>query len=380
MNFGEGLLIVVTVITGFVVAVIALLAGLFFLFRWWITRKMKSVISQLSASGDVGNIFDAMQVGVPTPPRVHVRRSETIAWRDIQSVEEFAAPMRAEGFESVGDFILSEMPGVSLRVLHDAKQTYYAAIYDYAPAGICFVDLHTRLRDGGTLTVTNAPQGEEIETHPSHRKIYLKGADAATLIERMNSELALENTATVNPESFASEFEKAYAESMDFLLARGGPTLDELRRGARLRGETVDEATLHATYNATQQRNALALEGIVRDNYLKQNQLSAARWEELRDRLIIVHERHSVEQIVEKYWQVQSLGEEDDEEIDYEARDAELRTAAQALPPRDAFVRLMETLPAHKRAEFVSNLTKPVQADLYAAPDGFHNRWEMNHY
>lgn len=376
MNFGEGLLIVVTVIVGFVVAVVALLAGAFFLFRWWIGRKMKSVLSQFSESEDMGRIFDAMNLNtVPTPPRVHLRRSEKIAWRDVEGVESFAAPMRAQGFENVGDFTMSEMPGVSMRVLYDPARRFYAAIYDYAPGGLCFVDLHARLANDGTLTVTNAPQGEEIEVHPSHRKIYLKGADAASLIERMNAELAGQETQASTPDAFVADFEKSYAQSMDYLLSRGGPTLEELRRGARLRGETVDEATLRATYAATQQRNAIMLEEVVREAFLEQSQLSAAHWEELRERLVIVHERHSLDAVVSKYWQLRSLGEDDDEDddVDYEERERELKVVVQGLPPREAFPRLMAMLPVDKRATLLGSVTKPVHADLYAEPAGFED-------
>ena len=373
MNFGEGLLIVVAVIIGFVLAVVALVAGMFFLLRWWITRKVKGFMTQMADSGNLGRIFETMQTGfVPTPPRVHLHKREKIEWRDEAAVERLAAPLRAHCFEPVGDFMINEMPGVLLRVLHDPTQRFYAVVYDYAPASICYVDLHARLESGGTLTVTNAPQGEEIETHPAHRKIFLKNADIHMLIERMNAELAQNKIEGATAEAFVAEFEKSYAESMDFILGRGGPTLEEMRRGARLRGETVDEATLRAAHATSKTRNAILLEDIVREKFLEQSTMSATRWEELRNRLMIVHDHHSLDDVLSKYWQIRSSVEDDeenvDQEIDYEARGRDLKAKVQGLPARQAFTRLLVELPASKRPELLDSISEPVQADLYTEP------------
>ena len=361
---GDAIQLILTVASGFILGVIVLAAALYFGGRWWLKRKVESIAEQvlegLGADLGAGELFEA-QMNLPTPPRLHLAARDEVQWRDESAIEAASEELKQRGFVPIGDYAVEELP-VMLRALHDRENRYYAIVYDHALLDTVFVDLHARLFDGGTFTVTNAPRGEEIATPPTHQKIFLKDATIAELCERMDSELALTKTVAATPADFVTEFEKSYAESMDFQLRRGGPTLDEIRRGAELRGETVDEATLNATLRAMREHYALQLEMLMRDEFLKNSDLSAAQWESLRDNLIVIHDNSAPDSVIHKV----PLHEIDDDDFDYEEYEAQMRRLIEGLPAREAFALLIAQLPDEQRPCLIGQLNDPVPTDFYA--------------
>lgn len=360
---GDAIQLILTVALGFVLGVIVLVAALFFGGRWWLKRKIEDIAEQVmeSLSDDLnaGELFEG-EIALPTPPRVHLQKSDAIQWRDEIGLESATSELRQHGFAPIDDYEIEELP-VALRALHDGENRYYAIIYDHQMLSAIFVDLHARLQDGGTLTVSNAPRGEEITTPPTHEKIFLANAEISELCARIDSELALEKTVTATPDDFAAEFEKSYAESMDFQLRRGGPTIDEIRRGAELRGQTVDEATLGAAHRAAQEQFALQAEMLMRDAFLEHGNLSAAEWENLRDNLIVIHDNHAPDRVIHKV----PLHEVDDKDFDYEAYEAKMKLLITDLPAREAFALLIAQLPIEQRPRLVGQLNEPVPSDFY---------------
>lgn len=360
--------LVLLVALGFIVGVVVLVASVFLLLRWWVKRKISDVAESMADTfASSGDLFE-VPFSVPMPPRVHLQKRESLAWRDQTAVELATQELRGADFLHIGDFTIQEIPGLMTRAFHDPAQRFYAVVYDYALAGEVFLDLHARFSDNRTIAITNASRGEEIAASPNHTKIYEKNAPISALIARMNAELGTQPTQAATPPAFVPEYERAYAVGMDFQIGRGGPTLDEIRRGAQLRGETYDDATFRATHRQSREQYAVMLELLMREKFVESGQISASQWEAVRDDLIIVHDRHSDEDVAMKFistLQGDDFDEDDEEQLfDVETLKARIKT----MPPRDAFAFLINDLPPESQPVKLATLNDPVPTDIYAAP------------
>lgn len=366
---GDAIQLLLTVALGFVLGVIVLIGGTFLLVRWWIKRKINDIAEQVTKGlgGEDGDLFDALPMTV-APPRVHPRPREGLSWRHGEAVEGASRAFLARGFVAVGDYQIPELP-VQMRAFLDPSNRYYAIVYEHAMLDAPFIDLHGRLTNDGTLTVTSAPHGEEIGIRPVSVKFYEKNAAPEVLIARMERELSSREVVPLTAEGFVAEFERAYAQGMDYQFSRGGPTMDEIRRGAQMRGETVDEAVVRATYRAQREQNALLIEQLVREKFVEQSGLSASEWETVRDDLVIVHDQQTADGLLAKLWHV-SPPDDEANETDFEARERELKARVREGTPREAFARLMQELPTPRRPRLLGHVPEPVPADVYATASG----------
>ncbi|HEY0074934.1 MAG TPA: hypothetical protein VGB77_12595, partial [Abditibacteriaceae bacterium] len=225
-------------IIGIVVCVFVVLLILGVLFLVW---KLKRAFS------DIKDSLGDLQMPMALPARIHPLRREKLTWADEEAVNKLLQPLWRLGFQDAGSYEIEEMPGVKVRGLARPEETLWAVVYEHPQAG-AWMDFVTRYADEngstiGSLTTSNASQGDELEHRPNHDKIYDKSLDADGLYQR---HLAARRTDIswhpVMPENFQAEFEKAYANEMDWRFSRGGVTEDELRAIAAKSGtEVTDE-------------------------------------------------------------------------------------------------------------------------------------------
>src|SRR5439155_11675653 len=72
-------------------------------------------------------------------------------------------------------------------------------------------------------------KGSELRQRPGHPSIRAPGLDAAALYERFMAERPPGEMKATVPEAFPSEFERAYADGIDWRNSLGGPTEEEVR-------------------------------------------------------------------------------------------------------------------------------------------------------
>ena len=348
-----------------IIVIILLLGGLFVI--WKVRRAFSGLADQLSD----------MQMPMAMPARIHAQRRENFAWNNEDVVNKLLQPLWKLGFEDAGFYEIAEMPGVKVRALARPSETLWAVVYEHPQAGV-WMDYVTRYvektPDGeniiGSLTTTNATQGEELERQPNHDKIYVSALGAEALYQR---HLAMRRSdvewSAVVPQNFQAEFEQAYAREMDWRYARGGVTEDELRAIATKSGVEMTDDNIKMLRDANEAQAAVALTDAVRERFLEQTSMPAAQWERLRDRLVIVHDRLSAEQVCAEFaaWAFDEDNEEkDDANTNYPAH----------LTPRQGFEYLNSTLPVPRRFENLAEVEEPVPADIWRVPDVAFNQYE----
>jgi hypothetical protein len=353
-------------IIGITVCILGLLILLGILFVVWKVRK--------AVSGFAEQISE-MQMPIALPARIHAQRREKLVWDDEGTANELLQPLWKLGFEDAGFFEIAEMPGVKVRGLARPSETLWAVLYEHPQAGV-WMDFVTRYADGettiGSLTTSNAPQGDELEHRPQHDKIYDKSLDTEGLYQR---HLAARRTDVqwqpVVPQNFQAEFERAYADEMDWRHARGGVTESEIRAIALKTGQEVTDDSIKLLRQANEAQAASALSDAVREKFLEQTSMPAAEWERLRDRLIIVHDRLSADTVSGEF---QAWAFDEETEADDEGEEA--IKYPEHLTARQGFEYLNSTLPAPRRFEKIAELNEPVPAEIWRVPDIAFNPYE----
>lgn len=332
-------------LAGFTLGVLLLLLlwGLKLVLLWALKRNLTGLADQLKYT--------------VVPPRVHLVRQPVVAWKDAPAVESLAQPLRDAGFEEAGFFETREMDYLRVLGLAHPGECLYAAIYEHDAAGV-FMDLVTRYEDGTSFTYSTAAQGGELRERPGHRCVREPGLGAAELLRRMLAERPQASMSPATPEHFQADFERAYAESMDW---RNSQPFDpeEVRRTA---GRDLTEEELDELREAHETRAYEGLNEALRDRFSQQVVMTGSEWNRVQHRLLFIHDRLTVEQVAALF------GEWYDDRLkDNEARvNPDFTTEA----PRPAFARVNAGLPAERQFRKLGEVAEPVPADVYVAPEG----------
>lgn len=343
---------------------------------WWIRRKIRRL-------GDVlGEAMKQLSFSGPPPLRITLEEEEDVEWKNPEGVQETTQALEDLGFEFSGDFQMNEMP-MAIRGLAHPGISALAAIYEHPQTEKVLVDLVSLLKDGGSITVSNAPETGLDEPpfvemvrmkDPGHYPEGLK-AFQDRLLEVSGDRKAC---AVARP-SFASDFEESYARTMDWRIERNGVTREEVIRVAALdpasEGEP-DEEAIQAVMDQWHVAIEDHLQEVFRDAFLRSNVLSAAEWEEKEDRLVFVHEKRRKEGILrELVWGLlKTLRPEDEEDIEemenneQEARERLLEVMEPVATLREAFALAQSILPEAKRYEKLHTLEGDLEVDIWVRP------------
>jgi hypothetical protein len=306
--------------------------------------------------------FASSMTAAQTPARIHLRPMAAPSWEDAEAIESQAAPLPDLGFTKAGDYQVEEIPGLSLEAWVNPDKAVTAVVYEHPVAGV-WTDMVTRYEDGSRATFANTAQGGGVDHAPGHTVERFAGIGSKELYHRHLAQRPDRPVVVPTAEGFLERFETAYADEMDWRNSRGGTTEAEIREIARLAGQTYDENVIAATRQMAQARAMVQLDEAIRERFLKETTLPASEWEGLRDRVFAVHDRMTQEAFEEAVnFHLEFGGEEDEEgvpQIDGSSEGS----------PRRLFARLNAEKPEAKRCRKLGEVTQPVAADVYAAPE-----------
>ncbi|HEV3339776.1 MAG TPA: hypothetical protein VG125_05450 [Pirellulales bacterium] len=350
------LIIVGALVTAFVLCLLILI-----LWLRWVLRKLRG-----SVENQFGDLAEAMERSIP-PFRINLERLPAVEWQQPDEAASLIEPLRQAGFGEVGSFAIQ--PGeIALVALCRPSDSIYAVVYQHPKAGV-WLDLITRYQDGSRIIYCS--QRDTLLDRPEHTAVrYYEGTPAQELLSRFLAERPSKPMESMSADDFVGHFEGAYAESLDWMMARGGPTEEEIRRQCEQGGKEctpVIVSTIRKLWSA-------AIEAFynrqLQERFLADAQPPAARWEQIRDRLVFVHDRLSPEQL-------EALCDQEFDEFDEEQEaDEDSSPARNALvltdgsgPPRQAFARWNATVESERRYEKIGELSAPMAADVYLLPN-----------
>jgi len=179
------------------------------------------------------------------PPRIQLYAATPVG----QHAKDLIArkhDLDACGLKRIGTYRIDPL-NVMASAFANPEEHICCVVYHHATVG-CFVDMVCRSTSGKSFTSTNAPTGGALDHREGQEKHYDKTLAIPALFEMTKSRRPEGPYDDYTAENFASKFEAAYAEDMDWRARRGGVTKEEVRRQAAESGkpvseETIDEAT-----------------------------------------------------------------------------------------------------------------------------------------
>lgn len=164
-------------------------------------------------------------------------------WSDTQKITGLVDSFLRNGFESAGNYRCWEIPSLIVSGFVRPSEQLAGVLYDHPTSGI-WADVYVQYADGGSLTVSNAPAGNELDHLPQQTKIYCKGGSIDELLKRLLAETKKAGRIAITKEEFPSHFEDQYQKEMKWRMERGGPSSLEVMRVANDMGESLDSERL----------------------------------------------------------------------------------------------------------------------------------------
>jgi len=169
--------------------------------------------------------------------------SDSLRWPKKKKIAELADAFQRHGFELAGHYDCPEIPVVKISGFVKPSEQIIGVVYYHSIAGI-WTDLCVEYNDGESLTVSNAPAGQEMDHMPGSEKIYIKGSSVEELIAKVLSDRKNKERKKITKEEFSSNFEEAYKKEMKWRMERGGPTALEVKKVADEMGVPLDSGKM----------------------------------------------------------------------------------------------------------------------------------------
>lgn len=373
---GDFLYVLLIGFLGALLFFVLLIVGGYFGVKFWFRWKFGKYLEQLKDFGG------AMAPAMVPPMRLNFHRDDDLNWADEEALKRDTAYLLAEGFQQVGDFEAEESP-VSMRAFVHTEKRIWAAIQSVYGMKQ-WTDLVTRYADGTTCTFANlADHG--MDRPPWRTAYFLPDTTIPDLLERCLADRPPGKAMlSASAEDFPEVVSDAYAREMDWRMERGGVTVEEIVRTLAKDNQMAEPHSIRMIQFGWTQAISTFLDDQCQQKFLEDGGVSAREWEEVRDRVLVIHDRTPAnafadllfeddddESSPEDLWS----GAEDDD-ADESPRLRALRKRIAVDGPRTVFAEINAGLPEGRRSRKVGQVTvEAVTADFYVLPD-----WEDDNF
>jgi hypothetical protein len=232
------------------------------------------------------------------PCRVTLEPEVNPQWRSAGVATGFINELRALGFQDVGSFQVPELGGLLIHALYHPQDPAYAVVYDHQKVDPT-MDISREFADGTSVTATNTTMGETLDRRPGTSGHWLGKVPARQLFEAIKTHPTNVAIASHSSTDFVAHFQKAYAESMNWRLKKGGVSRDEIRGQAEQNGQTLTDEQLTEVWEAEREKYRRQLQEGCIAQHLDDNKMPAAEWEKICDRAVALPETLELKEIVE---------------------------------------------------------------------------------
>lgn len=352
----------------FVALLLVVLAVVVFL-RWKLRSWADQVAGQMQQLGGMmeqmaqGNPMAAALGGLLEPLTLNLSPTRDEPDEDFSlQIQAWTKSLVNAGFIEVGDFE-AQPTMLWLRALTHPTSGAAAALYIMPMAGAWY-DVTARLRDGTNITTTDSQR--EMADLPPWAQLHRldTGTPPAKAYEKLLRKISEAEVDPHTPENFVEAFEEEYRRGTLWRVKRGD-TPEELKRiSAADEGEEPDSQFLDTLLQSRRMMRAQQLNEFLKERWLKESTLSAYEYDQLEDRLVVVHELTPPDMLVEMWDEVYSE-EYENEPIDL----PDVSPIVENEDPREAFRMLQDKLPPGGRFEFYTAIEGEIAGDLWLRPE-----------
>ena len=167
----------------------------------------------------------AQRAGQKQPDEIHLIPAADHQWTNPVAIEGYAAGFRSVGFTDTGTYTIDVLPAVVHFLLKESERMY-AVIYEHPKAG-AWINIVVLFEDGTSMTFTST-QDRGLETRPGHPTIHVPGATAQQLYSTALAHCPAGARKPLMPESIVQQFEKAWADGIQWRKSRDGISATEV--------------------------------------------------------------------------------------------------------------------------------------------------------
>lgn len=311
------------------------------LFLLLIRKKLLGLLDGLQGMASSG----------PPPLRISMVGLESAPeWVSEPHAQTVTTALLEAGFKHGGDFLIPEACDATMRAYLSSDGTTAAFLCKHPAKPECFLDLVREYADGTTLTVSDA-QDLGLEACPAHPNVKFTGQPLSVLLKELEDRSQDREAVVMAVEQLAPTYKRGYAALMDWRVEKGGITREEMLANA---GRDMEESEIPQALEQFRQQNLEQTQELLMIRYSEQTQLPVARWEEVRERLIFVHDRlrhEDVRAMAEGlvYWLDHTLPQP-------------------GKSGREGFQQMLNHLPPGVVVEKVGEVTGSIPADVYLEP------------
>ncbi len=311
---------------------------------FWFQRVLKRGLAQLQ--------LDAL-VSI-SPSRIQLQPLQYPEWLEEAEMVAASATLEAAGFQSAGAFTAGM---VEVMGFAHPEDTAYAMVVELAD-GSAAVDVVCEYPDGSWFTVSSTPE-QGLDRPPKQPVLRLEGG-AAEVLHTFCNQRPPGACLPADIAGFQNAVERYSEQEFEWRAARDGPTSQEILR-------IVESLDIEASDDVLEQARATFRDSVLSgwdeqlfDRFLQSTDLSAARWNEVQDRLLFVHDRLQASEVVERY---QGLLGKDEATALRLLRELEARLGTET--PRSAFQAINDWLPSSVRCTHLGQVPGPLAADAW---------------
>jgi hypothetical protein len=331
-----------------ILGVIVFIAFAIILLIYFFKRKLNSFIEMAQKTA-----------GSHLAPRIHLAGSaEPLA---MQAAINYISQFDAMGYTSIGAYNVPELMTARIFAMHHPQHNLAVAVCEVTDK-LAWFDISAIGVDVANTTFAGSSPVFNRANHPPTSRISVDPNYSPMAAQ----EWVLENRGagpwrTLDAQHFAHEFERAYARSMDFQLARGAPDIEAVKLTLRQLNDTKPYSEADLAYAVEMQEAQFhdALTEACKDNFLQSSTLPAREWERIRDQVHVVHERLPLDDAA-----IMAAANIDDEDDDFDAEEFDF-AAIGITTPQDAFMYVVKLKKLTRRLKYLGAVTEPVAAKLY---------------
>lgn len=354
------------------VALILVAIGLLLFLRWKLKSWAKQVSEQVQEFGGLmekmaahGGPMAAALGGMAEPLTLTLKPTSEEPDEDFAlQIKAWTKGLIGIGFETVNDFD-AEPTMLWMRGLTHPETGAAAVIYVMPLAG-CWFEVCARTEEQDRITVGNSPQ-PMADVPPwcdTHR--IDEGVPPAKAYEKLLRKVGERPISPYTPDNFANSFEQAYRRDMLWRVKRGDSE-EETRRivAAGDDGEAPDNSMIDRLMESRRQMRSMQIDEMLKEQWLKESNVSAFDYERIEDRLVVVHELTPPDQLLDIWGDAYGDAFDDDP--------PELPDVSQLISnqePRKAFQTLQQNLPPESRFVHHASIEGDIAGDLWLRPKG----------
>lgn len=332
----------------------------FFVFRFY--RKIKHAVSGLG--GDFITLL-----GILPPIQLQLEQSSGDDWINLERRQCDEQQLRQLGFDHAGYFhsyigdgeAFISLWGNTAKGISIALMEARSDAGDSEPISAYAADVFIYFSDDSSLTISNNKDGGSLPRPDAHRFVYSDGDDIKALLGVIKSELP-SNKKVKAIRDVEHLFRDMFELASEYLWQEQQLRSEKLQQmieplGIELDDELVAQLLDHARTELSELTSSR-----IRRRISQQASMTAAKWEQIRDRLVVVHDRMQGCELVECLAEI--LGHLSDDE---EQRLEEISELEGIEQPLRLFQQKLLELQGTRSVKRIASTELPVAAHVYLA-------------